>query len=178
MPTSSAYTPRLSSPFLVFPYLAEGGGGVLFSINDDIAVKTVWNSDNITLEYVEQQKDSIAGIKVESEIYNLLSKPENRHPNILLSFLRDPDYIFLERLPGSLYDRMSNPQSLISQKAQHCWILQITNAMVWLEMLSRAHCDQARQKYAPYCIDTSMALKAPYAIHTHSESIRISILDA
>jgi hypothetical protein len=37
---------------------------------------------------------------------------------------------------------------------------------------------QARQKYALYYIDTSIALKALYAIHTHSESIRISILDA
>lgn len=47
----------------------------------------------------------------------------------------------MEQLPGNLYDRSADPQSLISKKTQYRWILQITNAMAWLETLRIAHCD-------------------------------------
>jgi hypothetical protein len=54
-------TSRLSSPSMIFPYLAGGGGVVLFAVNDKIVVKTVWKFDPISPEYVDQQKDSIPG---------------------------------------------------------------------------------------------------------------------
>lgn len=79
--------PRVCSPFLIFPYLNEGGTGIVFAVSDRIVVKTVWRFDNLNEQWHEQQKDSIAGLKKESAIYDVLAKPENLHPNIVLCFL-------------------------------------------------------------------------------------------
>ncbi len=84
--------PRLSSPFLVSPYLAEGGTGILFAVSDKIVVKTLWKFDILHESFREQETDSLRGLQKESEIYDTLAQPKNWHPNIVLSFLHNPSY--------------------------------------------------------------------------------------
>lgn len=132
--------PRLRSPFLVSPHLADGATGILFSVSDKIVVKTVWRFDNINESYLQQQTDSLVGLQKESDIYDILAEPKNWHPNIVLSFLHGPEYLFLERLLGTLYDHMN--QKLPTPEITQCrWIYQITNAVAWLEQLQIAHSD-------------------------------------
>jgi hypothetical protein len=69
--------PRLSSPFLVSPYLAEGGTGVLFAVSDKIIVKTLWKFDFPHESFREQETDSLRGLQKESEIYNNLTQSKN-----------------------------------------------------------------------------------------------------
>lgn len=131
--------PRVCSPFLKFPYLNEGGTGIVFAVSDKIVVKTVWRFDNINEQWREQQEDSIVGLKKESMMYDVLAKPENLHPNIVLCFLHNPDYLFLERLPGTLYEQVS--RTLPTKMTRCRWVYEISNAVAWLEKLEIAHGD-------------------------------------
>jgi serine/threonine protein kinase len=132
--------PRLCSPFLVSPYLADGGTGVLFAVSDKIVVKTLWKFDIPHESFREQETDSVRGLQKESEIYDILAQPKNWHPNIVLSFLHNPSYLFLERLPRTLHDYVSQKMPIPETTRFH-WIYQITDAVTWLEQLQIAHGD-------------------------------------
>ncbi len=132
--------PRLSSQFLISPYLAEGGTGVLFAVSDKIAVKTLWKFDIYHESFREQEIDSVKGLQNESKVYEILTQPKSWHPNIVLSFLHTPSYIFLEPLPRRLYDYVSQ-QGTIPEITRPRLIYQITDAVAWLEQLQIAHGD-------------------------------------
>lgn len=103
-------------------------------------VKTLWKFDIPHESFREQETDSLRGLQKESEIYDTLAQPKNWHPNIVLSFLHNPSYIFLEWLPRTLHDYVSQKASITETTRCH-WIYQITDAVSWLEQLQIAHGD-------------------------------------
>jgi hypothetical protein len=76
--------------------LGHGSSGIIFTVNADIVVKTASRYDNHPPGYAEEERYSLRRIKEESAVFDILAKPKNWHPNIVLSFLHTPDYIFME----------------------------------------------------------------------------------
>ena len=132
---------RLKSPFTISPYLASGATGLVFAVSDRIVVKTVWRFENPTgLSCSEQQADSFEGMRKESEIYDILRRSGNWHPNIVPCFLNTPFYLFLERQQETLFNHISE-KILTSRTEQYRWMHQISAAATWLERLQLTHGD-------------------------------------
>lgn len=139
----SSLTTYLRSPIpSLDPYDALGMGatGVVYPVSDRIVVKVVYKYENPSIDHQNTQDDSRRAIKAESAIYDILSRPQNWHPNIIFSFLRGPNFIFLERLRDNLFDRTLQRASISQQDASR-WTKEIASAEAWLEEIGIAHGD-------------------------------------
>ncbi|KAL9022293.1 MAG: hypothetical protein Q9185_000535 [Variospora sp. 1 TL-2023] len=86
--------------------LGHGSSGIVLADNTDIVVKTASRFDIHPPGYPEEEQYSLRCIKEESAVFDILAKPKNWHPNIILGFLHTPDYIFMERAHEDLSDHL------------------------------------------------------------------------
>lgn len=70
----------------------------------------------------------------------ILAEPENWHPNIVLSFLHTPDYIFMERANNDLFDYVTS-NSPIGECTTYHFMHEILNAVAWLGQMGLLHGD-------------------------------------
>ncbi len=120
--------------------LGHGSSGIVLTVNSDIVVKTACRYDTHPPGYAEEERYSLTRIKQESAVFDILEKPENWHPNIVLSFLHAPDYIFMERVTGDLVDYVTGnfPVPLCTT---YRFLRDIVNAVSWLGQMAILHGD-------------------------------------
>ncbi|KAJ4307471.1 hypothetical protein N0V84_012711 [Fusarium piperis] len=120
-----------------------GAGGSVYSINDTIAFKCANVYDNPQPSHAEDIAESAEKAAHEQEIYKILMA--NPHPFILRGILLIPEGIFMERMVGTLYDRIKEPVRSRPppppSDLERRWILQLSSAVAWLETLGLAHGD-------------------------------------
>lgn len=120
--------------------LGHGSSGIVFIVNSDIVVKTACTYDTHPPGYAEEEKYSIRRVREESAVFDILAKPENWHPNIVLSFLHTSDYIFMERAPEDLFDHVTK-NFPIGTCATYRFLREIIYAVSWLEQMGILHGD-------------------------------------
>ncbi|MCJ1254185.1 hypothetical protein MMC24_001999 [Lignoscripta atroalba] len=120
--------------------LGHGSSGIVFTVNPKIVVKTASRYDTHPPGYAEEEQYSLRRIKEESAVFDILAEPKNWHPNIILSFLHTPEYIFMERAREDLFDHVIR-NSPISLRATYRLLSEIVNAVSWLEQLGILHGD-------------------------------------
>ncbi|KAL8981818.1 MAG: hypothetical protein Q9177_005457 [Variospora cf. flavescens] len=120
--------------------LGHGSSGIVFTVNTDIVVKTASRYDTHPPGYAEEEQYSLRRIKEESAVFNILAKPKNWHPNIILGFLHTPDYIFMERAHEDLSDHVIE-NFPVSLRATYCFLRELVDAVSWLEQLCILHAD-------------------------------------
>lgn len=121
-------------------FLGHGSSGIVFTVNSDIVVKTACRYDIHPPGYAEEEQYSLRRIKEESSVFNTLAEPENWHPNIVLSFLNTPDYIFMERAHEDLFDHVIK-NFPIGSCVTYRFLREILNAVSWLEQMGILHGD-------------------------------------
>ncbi|KAI9805916.1 MAG: hypothetical protein M1825_000530 [Sarcosagium campestre] len=123
--------------------LGQGSAGIIFAINDDIVIK-------VPVQYEIDPADergffryislrSMKALENEASVYDVLaSRP---HRNIIRRIHDIPKKcLFLERAATTLETHYSNP-SLVGISARRRWILQLVNAVEWLEQIGLSHGD-------------------------------------
>ena len=120
--------------------LGHGSSGIVFTVNTDIVVKTASRYDTHPPGYAEEERYSLRRIKEESAVFDILAEPKNWHPNIVLSFLHTPDYIFMERAREDLFDHVVK-NAPISLQATFRFLREVIDAISWLEHLGILHAD-------------------------------------
>lgn len=120
--------------------LGHGSSGIVFTVNSDTAVKTACRYDTRPPGYAEEEQYSLRRIKEESSIFDVLAKPQNWHPNIVLSSLHTPDYIFMERAEEDLFDYVIR-NFPIDLRVTYRFLHEIVDAVSWLERMGYLHGD-------------------------------------
>lgn len=133
---------RVKTIFGVFrgDCLGYGSSGIVFGINSDIVVKTACTYDIHPPGYAEEEKHSIRRVKKESAVFDILAKPENWHPNIVLSFLHTSEYIFMERAREDLFDHVTQ-NFPVGIGTTHRFLHEIIYGVSWLEQMGILHGD-------------------------------------
>ncbi|KAL8830707.1 MAG: hypothetical protein Q9170_005614 [Blastenia crenularia] len=120
--------------------LGHGSSGIVFTVNANIAVKTACRYDIHPPEYAEEENRSILRIKEESAVFSILADRKNWHPNITLSFLYGPDYIFMERAQEDLYYHVTEKDPIKLHEI-YLFLRELVDAISWLEQLGIVHAD-------------------------------------
>lgn len=120
--------------------LGHGSSGIVFTVNSDIVVKTACRYDIHPPGYAEEEQYSMRRVKHESAVFDILAKPENWHPNVVLSFLHTHDYIFVERASDDLcgYVTKNFPIAVCTTYRS---LREIVNVVSWLGQLAILHGD-------------------------------------
>ena len=121
-------------------FISHGSAGVVFTVNQDIVVKTASRFDSHPPGYAEEEEYSLRRIREESAVFDILAKEENWHPNIVRCFLHTSDYIFMERAQEDMYGHVTRNHPL-SQHSIYTFLDGIMNAVCWLERLGIIHGD-------------------------------------
>lgn len=139
----SIMTLYVRNPFLGVDLISGGAGGYVSSVNDRIAVKYPKAVENPLLpQHEEDMVECAEKAAHEQEMYRILMK--NPHPHILRAILLVPGAIFMERMAGTLHDRIKEPlhgRPPPPDEHERRWILQLSSAVAWLETLGLAHGD-------------------------------------
>lgn len=120
--------------------LGHGSSGIVLTVNSNIVVKTACRYDMHPPGYAEEEQYSLRRIKQESAVFDILAKPENWHPNVVLSFLHTPDYIFMERATDDLFDYVTR-NFPIGVCTTYRFLHEILNAVSWLGQTAILHGD-------------------------------------
>ncbi|KAF2147785.1 hypothetical protein K461DRAFT_298401 [Myriangium duriaei CBS 260.36] len=141
----------MSSPSVVLlsPYralstdglIAIGSSGIVYWINKRVVFKSIikFRGNDIPPSSRAHLKESIAGYENEKAIYEMLST--HRHPNILHSILAVPEGQILLRIDTTLRHVLDGGVAPIPGVIEEQWILQLAEAVAWLEKLSYVHGD-------------------------------------
>jgi serine/threonine protein kinase len=136
------------APFLRMPFrslsadnlISRGAAGHVFHISPNIVLKCPTTFDNALPEQIEEMEESGKKIEAEKAVYRVLM--EHPHPNIVQCILCIPEGIFLRRMQSTLQERLSRSRTAtIPTRTQERWVLQLTNAVAWLERLGLVHGD-------------------------------------
>ncbi|KAK4097769.1 kinase-like protein [Parathielavia hyrcaniae] len=135
--------PSLRMPFRSLSadnFISRGAAGHVFYINPNIILKCPTKFDNALPEQIEEMEESDKKIETEKAVYRVLM--EHPHPNIVQCIICVPEGIFLRRMESTLQDRLSQSRTAtIPARTQERWVLQLTNAVAWLEHLGLVHGD-------------------------------------
>lgn len=122
--------------------LDSGSVSIVFAIGERIALKApIIYKANIPLteEQIEQSAESVASIRREKCIYDLLN--DHPHPNILQTIFHCPDGIFMPRMLCSVFHWMGNDPNSIPAPLRLRWVKELASAAEHLETHGLVHGD-------------------------------------